>query len=67
MGAREGEIAVTDAPPDPDRGDPQPRPFDPPRYDVGQRRPQVTEAEPRVEVVIDVDMGAVRPNAEQDT
>ena len=66
MSAAERDVTVADAPSDPDRGDPEPRAFDPPRHDVAHRRSQMTDAEPRLEVLAEVDVGALGSNTEED-
>src|SRR3990170_3807193 len=65
VAATERHVAVTEAHPDADRRDPQPRALDPPRGQVGQRRVQAVEAEARIELAVEVHVGVARPDTEE--
>src|SRR6185295_16106377 len=66
----ERDVAVAQAPPDPDRGDPGPRTLDPPAGDVRQRRPERPPAERDADLAVgplaDLDECLLATDAEQD-
>ena len=64
--AIEGEDAVAESPSDPDRGDPGPRTFDPPRRDIADRCPKPAVAESGIELVTEIDIGRFWGDAEHD-
>ena len=64
--AVEREDTVTDTSTDADRHDPEPRPLQPPRADVGDRGPQPAVSEVGIEVVAHVDVGVLGFHAEDE-
>src|SRR5262245_27870071 len=61
----ERHVTVTDAHADPDRRDPKPRSFDPPRRKVGDRCPEMPEPEARFELIVEIDVRRFRPDREE--
>jgi len=61
----ERDVTVSQAPPDPDCGDPGPGSLDSPGGKVRHRGPELVPAEANREVAVEIDPGVVAPDAEE--